>query len=78
MSVRNARRSRLGREAEEGERVLADVRVDEERDAPVVVVRRAADGAERHDELVADAVDVEDDAIRFLVNDAPRESSDHR
>ena len=60
----------------ERQRVLADVRVDPQRDLGAGVAE-PVEGRQRHRHVVADAADVDDDAIRLLVENAAAEMRDH-
>ena len=63
-------------EAEELQRVFADVRVDAQRHAPA----RLADGVERrqrHDDVVADAADVDDEPLHVFFEQRAGKMRDH-
>ena len=58
------------------QRVLAHVRVDAQRDLGAVVADVVV-GGQRHVHLVADALHVDDDPVRLLVEDPPAKERDH-
>jgi hypothetical protein len=67
---------RLLDEAEEGDVVLADGGVDEEKDA-FPGSRQAREGVEGDGDLVADAADVHDDGVHRLLRENSVQGCDH-
>ena len=71
ISRSNSSCSSGGREPVQRQRVLADVRVDAQRDLAARVAE-AVERRQRNGDVVADAVDVDHDAIRLLLENAGR------
>ena len=66
----------LGEEAEEGERILANVRVDAQASFRTLV-REAIEGRHRDEHPVPDAAGIQDHFLRILANDTAVELGDH-
>ena len=66
----------LGEKSVELQRVLAHVRVHAQRDLRPLVADVVV-GGERHVHVVADALHVDDDPVRLLVEHAPAKERDH-
>ena len=64
------------REPVEQQRVLAHVRVNAQRDLAARLAE-AVERRQRHEDVVADAVDVDDDAVRMLLENAAAKVRDH-
>src|SRR5439155_7534087 len=60
------------RETVESERVLAHVRMDPQRDVGAGV-DETVEGRQRHEDFIAYAADVEDDAVRMFFENLPAE-----
>jgi len=65
-----------GRKTEEQQRVLAHVGVNAQRDLRARVAE-PVEGGQRHGHVIPDAVDVDDDPVRLLVENASSEVRDH-
>src|SRR5206468_111667 len=64
------------REAVEQERILAHVRVDAQRDRRARLAE-PVEGRQRDEHVIADAVDVNHDAVRMFFEDAAAKMRDH-
>ncbi len=58
------------------DRIFAHVRVNPQRDIGIGIAK-TVERRERHEDVVADAVDVHDDAVRMFFEDAAAEMGDH-
>jgi PAS domain S-box-containing protein len=66
-----------GKKTVEGERVFANVGVDEQRDFAMELAKRGK-GGKRYGDEIADAANIENDLIGTLFEQAAAEESDHR
>ena len=77
ISFSNRRLLALGPEAEERDAVLAHVGVDEEADRPLAPLLDLVPGRERHVDLVAHPLHVEEQALRVGPEQGALEVADH-